>query len=93
VTFTFQAGSTTTFGTGVAEYTFSLPATSRNFSWQYGSGEFNATASYVSLFRVSANDNKFVVLTDNYAGGARYNRPEAWASGCRLRGTIEYETA
>jgi hypothetical protein len=93
VTFNFQAGSTTTFGTGAAEYTFSLPVKSRNFAWQYGSGEFNASLNYISLFRVSADDNKFVVLTDNYAGGARYNRPELWVSGCRLRGAIEYETA
>jgi len=94
VIFDMQMGSTTTYGTGSAAYTFSLPTTTRNLGYPYyGIGELFQTTARLGVLRAQSNSNVFEFINEGYAGPMRYNRPETWASGQRARGQIEYVTA
>lgn len=92
VNFNMQMGTTTTYGVGATEYNFSVPITARSIGWQYGAGEMNFTANYLASLRIAGGQNNFIIIYDGYPGPARYNRPEVWISGGRVRGTIEYVT-
>lgn len=94
VVFDMQMGSTTTYGTGAAAYTFSLPTTTRNIGYpQYGIGELFQTTARIGVLRAQSNTNVFEFINEGYAGPMRYNRPEVWTTGQRARGQIEYLTA
>lgn len=94
VVFAMQMGSTTTFGTGAAAYTFSLPTSTANLGYpQYGIGELLQTTARLAVLRAVNNSNVFEFINEGGAGPMRYNRPETWSAGQRARGQIEYITA
>lgn len=92
INFNMQMGATTTYGTGTTEYKFLLPIKARNTVPTFGVGYLNQSANYVGALQINANTNELIIQTNGGAGPVRYDRPEVWAVGQRMRGTIEYVT-
>lgn len=92
INFNMQMGATTTYGTGTTEYKFLLPIKARNTAPTFGVAYLNQSATYVGALQIDANTNELIIQTNGGAGPVRYNRPEVWAVGQRMRGTIEYVT-
>lgn len=85
-----QAGSTTTFGTGV--WSFSLPTTALSVIWAGAAYILDAGTANRSAI-CSMNTSTTVFLISSADGDVSPTVPQTWANGDALRFVIIYEAA
>ena len=88
----FDAGSTTTFGSG--QFQFSLPfAASSATLRSHGVGRLSDAGSgfHIGQVELVPGSSNAVIYSNNAANPVQSNSPFTWASGDAIRFTITYE--